>query len=415
MSLGPITIFDKSALEALNPDEACWFSHFYTTNITPLFFVETLADLRKELRGDRTPEQVVGNIAYKTPATEYVNVHHRELCIANLLGEKIEMRGVAIVAGGRPVTTGDKSGLMYEQPPEVDAFQRWQDGEFLQVEHQFAKSWRDALGAADLMGSSQWAKTLIGGWPKPRTLAEAKALADRLAGGERHRFGCLRALCVQLAVPVHKWHQVIRRWKDVGGPPLSDFAPFAAHVFTVDLFFCLAVNGNLISPDRPSNKVDVAYLYYLPFCMVFISGDHLHEKTAPLFLGADQEFITSRDLKADLARLDEHFSQLPMEIREQGIMRFASDPPLEGEFLTTKLWDRFLPRWRENLKKPIELSQEKEAQLVERIVKIADTAQGRDPHRPIVATEPDYVVFSTKVPARMGKWRILPLNATRQR
>lgn len=44
-SIGPITIFDKSALESLNPDEALWFDWFYKTIITPLFYVETLADL----------------------------------------------------------------------------------------------------------------------------------------------------------------------------------------------------------------------------------------------------------------------------------------------------------------------------------------------------------------------------------
>ncbi len=48
MSLGPITIFDKSALQALSLDEAVWLDTFYLTNIiTPLFFLETLADLDK--------------------------------------------------------------------------------------------------------------------------------------------------------------------------------------------------------------------------------------------------------------------------------------------------------------------------------------------------------------------------------
>ena len=60
---GPSLIFDKSVLQALNPDEAMWLDNFYITNITPLFFVETLADLEKEVQAGRTPEQVVGNLA----------------------------------------------------------------------------------------------------------------------------------------------------------------------------------------------------------------------------------------------------------------------------------------------------------------------------------------------------------------
>ena len=54
--VGPITIFDKSALQSFNPDEALWFDWFYKTNLTPLFYVETLADLNKQMRGGRTPD-----------------------------------------------------------------------------------------------------------------------------------------------------------------------------------------------------------------------------------------------------------------------------------------------------------------------------------------------------------------------
>ena len=67
MSSGPTIIFDKSGLQSLNPDEAVWLDAFFITNITPLFYVETLADLEKATRSGRTPEKIVGNLAYKTP------------------------------------------------------------------------------------------------------------------------------------------------------------------------------------------------------------------------------------------------------------------------------------------------------------------------------------------------------------
>ena len=44
---GPITLFDKSFLQSLNLDESVWFDHFFLTNVCPLFYVETLADLGK--------------------------------------------------------------------------------------------------------------------------------------------------------------------------------------------------------------------------------------------------------------------------------------------------------------------------------------------------------------------------------
>lgn len=99
---GPITIFDKSALEALNPDEAVWFDNFYRTTITPLFFVETLADLEKEVAAGWTPEQVVGAIASKAPVQNGLpNVHHRALAIGELLGQRVDMRFFPVIAGGR--------------------------------------------------------------------------------------------------------------------------------------------------------------------------------------------------------------------------------------------------------------------------------------------------------------------------
>jgi hypothetical protein len=69
----------------------------------------------------------------------------------------------------------------------------------------------------------------------------------------------------------------------------------------VDLFFYLSLDAGLISSQRPSNRVDVAYLHCLPFCMIFTSGDRLHEKITPFFLREDQEFLWAPKLNEDLA------------------------------------------------------------------------------------------------------------------
>jgi hypothetical protein len=52
-----------------------------------LFFVETLADLSKEVEAGTTPERVVGNIAAKTPETgSVVSVDDWHLRLADLDG-----------------------------------------------------------------------------------------------------------------------------------------------------------------------------------------------------------------------------------------------------------------------------------------------------------------------------------------
>jgi len=55
---GPILIFDKSALQSLTVDESVWLDHLFLTNITPVFYVETLADLEREDPQGREPDEV---------------------------------------------------------------------------------------------------------------------------------------------------------------------------------------------------------------------------------------------------------------------------------------------------------------------------------------------------------------------
>src|SRR5258708_37964758 len=88
MAMGPILIFDKSTLQSLNPDESVWLDNFFLTNITPLFYIETLADLEKEVRLGKTPEQAVGELAHKTPDMQsQANIHHMTLVWAELMGK----------------------------------------------------------------------------------------------------------------------------------------------------------------------------------------------------------------------------------------------------------------------------------------------------------------------------------------
>jgi hypothetical protein len=85
--------------------------------------------------------------------------------------------------------------------------------------------------------------------------------------------------------------QILKLWKDAGGPGLEEFAPYAAYMLKVDFFFYLALDAGLLSSERVSSRVDMAYLYYLPFCQIFTSGDKLHRPVAPRFIGDDQMFL----------------------------------------------------------------------------------------------------------------------------
>ena len=146
--MGPNIIFDKSFLQSLNPDESVWLDMFFYTNITPLFYIETLADLEKEMSKGRTPEQVVGNLAHKTPDMYAVpNQHHRAILEGELSGAAIvDMRfGGPVVRGGRDTLVNGQRGAVFEQSIEEKALSRWQHMEFLDIEREQAKTWRQAL------------------------------------------------------------------------------------------------------------------------------------------------------------------------------------------------------------------------------------------------------------------------------
>ena len=102
MAFGPILLFDKSTLQSLNIDAAVWLDNFFRTNITPVFFAEVLGDLEKTDPIGRRPDDVVGNLAKKTPIRgSLLNVFHAELCFANLIGETVSMdKRFPVYSGG---------------------------------------------------------------------------------------------------------------------------------------------------------------------------------------------------------------------------------------------------------------------------------------------------------------------------
>lgn len=406
MSTGPSLIFDKSTLESLSLDESVWLETFFQTVITPLFFVETLADLEKEVEGGRTPAQVVGRMAEKTPSGGRPNLHHLTLCRGELSGQRIEMRRVPILAGGDSVTVGGVRTVRFKQAPEMDALMRWKAGQFLEVEREFAHNWRAALSNVDLQAVFRQGRETIARTGRPRDLVQARELAVSLLRkpGSRYAMAALEAI-----LPAAVQARWIAAWKRDGARPLASFAPYTAHVATVDLFFSIALGADLISRDRPSNKVDVAYLYYLPFCMIFTSRDRLHQRCAEAFIGPQQRFVHGDGLKADLAQLDAYYSKLPEEVKEQGVMAFVHHPPTEGDFLVSQLWDFFYELgWREGAEGPgARTPKESDRALLDEVKRLTTApADARTPG--LEFAEPDGLVIEHWVPIKKGKWRMVP-------
>lgn len=410
--MGVITLFDKSFLQSLSLNESVWFDHFFMPNVCPLFYVETLADLGKTIRNGRSPEQEVGVIADKFPEMHGTpNAHHFNLCVENLLGRPVPMTGQIPVAGGDFVKVEGKTGAVLRETPESAAFSRWLNGEFWDVERNYAKAWRESLSNLNLEEVAKGFKSLGVSGKSCKSLDDAKAIAESVVHGQTNCFERIKLAIVFLDIPPQLHRPILERWSLYNYPPLTEYAPYApyaAHVLTVEVFFQVALAAGLISAQRPSNRTDIGYLFYLPFCMAFVSSDKLHMKCAPLFLRKDQQFIPGPDLKRGLKEVNEYFSSLPDEIKDKGIMSFANNPPVDGPAYFLGIWDKHFAEWRGREETELPEAALKNEKLLSEFKKYQNAAPLRPEEIDFDPTNIDTMSIQRRVRRKKGSWCQVP-------
>jgi len=262
----------------------------------------------------------------------------------------------------------------------------------------------------NLADSDKVARVLRGLGLKPgrcKRLEDAKNIADRMVHAQNNPDERIKLTFWLLGIPGRFQKNILLRWRLEEQPPLIDFASYASFVLSVQIFFHIARAAELIS-KKPSAIMDISYLFYLPFCMVFTSSDRLHERCVPLFLRCDQEFIAGKDLKIDLNRIVEHFDLLPEAEKEKGLNAFAGGPPFEGDFLTARLWDRYLPKWRNVSTVPVARDPKEDEYLVGYVKSFAEAPTVRPEEIDFDLGNPDSLVVERRVMKRRGKWWQLP-------
>jgi hypothetical protein len=399
--MGPIALFDKSFLQSISTDESVWFDHFFMPIVCPVFYVETLGDLAKEPTKRGPAEVIVRDIANKFPEWGGSPCGtHTDLAINNLLGNRVELRFQIPRPGDRSV----KSGVVFDQTPAEEAFQRWRDGDFHEVERLAAAGWRAALQELDLVAVGKEMQA-IGFSPKAcKTLAEAKAIADALVNGTDRPRARLALAIAFFRIPQDLHRPIADAWQRAGVRTLAEFAPYAAYALTVEIFFQVALGARLIGGERPSNRTDIAYLFYLPFSMIFVSSDDLHRRTAPLFMRPEQQFVWGIDLRAALKAINEHFLKLPEEERERGISKFAGSPPPGN--LVADLWDQFMaPGHRD--RESVRMNPEKQAEMLKRFKEFRKQPT-LGPAEGTAIGDAEMVSVSRMVRRKRGSWWQVP-------
>ncbi|OYW63707.1 MAG: hypothetical protein B7Y26_10870 [Hydrogenophilales bacterium 16-64-46] len=240
-----------------------------------------------------------------------------------------------------------------------------------------------------------------------RTVKQAYGMAASLVHSRYEPEQQIGLLFSFIQVPQHLQAAIIYRWSQAGFPPLAGYASYASHVLMVEIFFQIALAANLISSERPSNRVDIAYLFYLPFCHIFVSGDKLHKLCAPEFLQKEQDFVWAPELKGDLARINRELMATSELERQMGLHKLAPRPPGNASHLTVALWQKHAPGSGEADADMTAMSPEAERKLIDHLKSF--TKAPTDPEvAGIPSDELQSISIERLVPARKGNWWLIP-------
>lgn len=343
--MGPMIILDKSALQALSHREVGFLSKHYTIVVTPVLIVEVLANLAKGDQADFSREAVRMLADKLNPIDAKINVHYRLICIDNLLGGHTPVDGRPVLGGAVPITAKDGSrGVFIDESPEAKAIMRWRRGIFSDDEMSSAQEWRESARAIDLEGQRRMVREALGGTPAIKSVEELGRLVDQMltAPTSERQWLNIAQFMDAIRMPTDGSRWVRARWESAGRPPFRAFAPYAFYCARANLVFGLGVVSGVVT-TRPTNRIDLEYLYYLPFCYVFCSGDDLHVSLSKLFLRQEegykrQRFVHRDELKKDLQWLVSDWDGLDEAEKEKRIDDYGSYPPDREDSVTYQLW-----------------------------------------------------------------------------
>ena len=332
--MGPLLTFDKSFLEMISPREMDELDLNFTIFVTPTLISEIIADLRHPApRDGKLPEEIVMALARKMAGGRGVQqMHFRPLGIANLNQHDVPMFGQVIVDSSAPnvLTTADKKGLVYDSLPDVEMWERWAHGDFSEPEKLRAAKWRSQIKLIDIPGiSSHWEDF------RTKYLSCAKSVEDVIDIVETEivnsfnrieQQNFLWAIYQFLEAPPEACF-LSQALFDAGLlPHIKSWAPYAASIGKLGTVFCACLSLKLIS-SRPTNVIDLQYLFYAPFGMVFVSQDKVHKQLWPATT-TNGSFVWGSDLKADLKHYiaaREHKAAPPVEERTAYWNEFTSE------------------------------------------------------------------------------------------
>lgn len=376
-----IIICDKSFLECLKKEESLLFNRYFFQNITPVIFLEILADLKQQPRTAETPEQRVSRLAQRLPKIKSgVSAYYLDLCRGEINhgafhGQPVPLGPHVIPAIKPKIIRNNKDQLscVYDEPPlEQVALDRCRSGMYTEFEQIMAERWHATEKSLDLASYAEDLKKKFITLPNFTDAGEALEFVDDLLVRLQNKPVLLYTYILQhFDIPDHKIQEFMYFWsqkciKEKRSYPPEILIPYSYWVFRVELFYKVALSKGVVENSNHSKShIDLQYLFYLPFCQTFVSNDSFHQKTVPLLKRSDQMFVWGQDLKKDLKAINEHIMQLGTEEQERAL--YSHYPPEIDNSLMCAIKDFHHKGWRKqaNNQSDLERSADADKNLVD--------------------------------------------------
>jgi len=342
-------LLDKSSFQALSRDEIGFLAKHYSLVIPPILIIEIAADLSKRVAGDTSLSkgQVVMLSKKLLECQSPINIDHRLACEHNLLGQAVLMDGRPLVGNARRVKAKDGTwGIFIDEDPLWKDIRRWSNSDFTQDEHTTAENWRDLTRGLDLEGlRNRFVPSLL----KVKDFMSLRQLGQLFDIRLEEKDPSLEMGLIETALMLVRANQetrnsVFQKWHDRGLPSVKQFSPYAHYCARTLMLFTGALGCDSITPKR-TNYVDLFYLYYLPFCMVFSSRDAFQSEFSKHLMRDDQTFIHGDELKRDLRAIADDWDALADQQKEERAYDFGSYPPLNPESPTHQVWQKYMRPW----------------------------------------------------------------------
>jgi hypothetical protein len=344
---GPIILLDKSTFQALSSIELDALYKHYFVNICPILLIEILCDLIDKNDTSITHSEKVQKLANKlNHYSSAVNVDHRLLMIESLLGNHPQMSNRPIVGNSHIIShdTGHK-GIVFLPTKENFDIKRWCAGEFTEEEIETAKIWKTNYAIYDLNEFiTQFRKNNTNVIIKFDDVDQIKQFVDVKINDPDYQYVNLQHFMHTQDIELDVISKINNRWIESNSTDFSTFCPFAFYCYRTDLTFRLSLISNVIGA-KATNFIDLQYLYYLPFCQVFSSGDTVHSILAPTLLENHQTFVSRDVLKSDLGSLSNWWSELTPKGKKDWVRKFGHRPPPDTDSITFHLWEKYFGPW----------------------------------------------------------------------